>query len=155
MDEAIDYASNKLGYPSLKEQQRHALKFFAIGNDVFVCLPTGYGKRLCFLLLLWVFDRLRGVCGASIVLCVSPLMSWMIDQRQKYRAMGMSVEIVGEAQDDVAVVGLVEKGRYQLVYVSPESLIGGNTWREMLRNNVYQENLVAFVVDEAHCVKRW
>ena len=41
------------------------------------------------------------------------------------------------------------KGRYQLV-LSPELLV-----REMMRIDVYQKQLVAFVVDEAHCIIKW
>ena len=112
-------------------------------------------KTLRFILLLWVFDRLRGVCTASIVLGVSPLTSLMIEQRQKYHEMGISIEIVSEAHEDMSVFSRIEMGSYQLVYMSPESLMGRITWREMLPNDVYQGNLVAFVVDEAHCVKKW
>ena len=39
--------------------------------------------------------------------------------------------------------------------MSPESLQTNATWRDMLQSDVYQTNLVAFVVDEAHCVKKW
>ena len=70
VDEAIDFAAGKLGYPCLKEQHRYALKSFVLGNDVFVILPTGYRKTLYLVLLPWVFDWLRQVSNASIVLCV-------------------------------------------------------------------------------------
>ena len=46
-------------------------------------------------------------------------------------------------------------GKYQLVYLSPEALLTNMTWRDMLQSPVYQQNLVALVVDEAHCVKKW
>ena len=39
--------------------------------------------------------------------------------------------------------------------ISPESILRQLIWREMLRNEVYQENLVAFVIDEAHCMEKW
>ena len=38
-----------------------------------------------------------------------------------------------------------------------KALLTNETWRDMLLSAVYQENLMALVVDEAqwHCVKKW
>ncbi len=47
------------------------------------------------------------------------------------------------------------KGEYQLVYISPENLINNPRYRKMLLRQVYKENLVALVIDEAHCVQTW
>ena len=104
-------------------------------------------------LLPWVFDELLRKENSSIVLCVSPLTSLMIDQREKFTANGLTAEFVGGVQDDPGVLGEDQEGVLQLVYISPESLLGDNCWREMLRNDVYQTRMVAFCVDEAHCVK--
>ena len=65
---------------------------FITGNDVFVSLPTGYGKSLCFVLLPLVFDRILG-CSGYIVLCISPLTSLMMEQREKYTVLGLSCGI--------------------------------------------------------------
>ena len=62
---------------------------------------------------------------------------------------------VGSEQDDMAVNDAVFKGQYQLVFISPESLIRNLRWREMLRSDVYQQNLVGLAIDEAHCVTKW
>jgi len=40
----------------LKDQQVEAVKFLSEGKDVFVWFPTGYGKSICYQLLLFVFD---------------------------------------------------------------------------------------------------
>ena len=61
------------GVTSLKGKKAEAIASFVEGTHVFMCLPTGYGKSLCFALLPLVFDHLRGKKG-SIVICVSPLM---------------------------------------------------------------------------------
>ena len=152
---AIEYALEKTGYTSLKEKQREAVEAFVAANDTFVSLPTGYGKSLCYSLLPLVFDFLHGARGRSIVVCISPLTSLMMDQRAKYAPRGLAIEMVGETQQDVDVMQRVQDGKYQLVYVSPEAIIGDSRWREMLHSPAYQKNLVAFVVDEAHCVIKW
>ena len=50
----------QIGYPSLKDKQADILLVeFMHGNDVFGVLPTGYGKRLCYACLPWMFDELH------------------------------------------------------------------------------------------------
>ena len=68
---------------------------------------------------------------------------------------GLVVEYIGEGQDDHEALTRVIKGNVQLVYMSPESLLCNPRIRKMLCSSVYQHNLVAFVVDEAHCLKMW
>lgn len=134
-----------------------------VGRDVFVSIPTGDGKSMCFVSLPLVFDHLKrhlfpaAVMHScvSIVLVVSPLISLMKDQVSKYQERGMKCAFVGEEQADAVVKAGVTTGQYQLVYMSPESLLCVLQWREMLRSEIYQRNLVGVVVDEAHCVEKW
>ena len=42
-----------------------------------------------------------------------------------------------------------------MLFFSPEGILTDGTWRDMIQSPVYRENVVAFVVDEAHCVKKW
>ena len=46
---------------TLKEKQSSALTSFCEGNDVFITLPTGYGKSMIFDLLPLVFDKRKGM----------------------------------------------------------------------------------------------
>ena len=46
VDNAIATAAHSLEYV-LKPEQRTTIFQFASGSDVFVSLPTGYGKSLC------------------------------------------------------------------------------------------------------------
>ena len=89
VEDAITYAKLALGVERLKEKQEEAIKTFVKGRDCFVILPTGYGKTLCYVLLPYVFDRLRKKERTCIVLCVSPLVSLMMDQVSKYSALGL------------------------------------------------------------------
>ena len=79
----------------------------------------------------------------------------MIDQRSKFTPRGLTAEFVGEAQTDHAAERRVLRGEAQLVFITPESLIDNTLYRNMLLSTKYKENLVALVVDEAHCVKTW
>ena len=57
----LSTAAGSLGYSKLKPEREQAIASFVSGNDVFVALPTGYSKSLCFALLPCVFDLLRGI----------------------------------------------------------------------------------------------
>ena len=52
-------------------------------------LPTGYGKSLCYALLPYTFDALRGKVDSSTVVCVSPFLSLIVDQRDKFSPRGL------------------------------------------------------------------
>ena len=75
----------------------------------------------------------------------------MIDQVRHITERNVSAVYVGDCKSEEDVCN----GVYQLVFLSPEALLTNDTWRDMLLSPVYQENLVAVVIDEAHCVKKW
>ena len=73
-------AATSLGITMLKTEQQEAIRQFVLGRDLFVLLPMGYGKSVCYFFLPPVFDRLRWVEKKSIVVVVSPLVALMKDQ---------------------------------------------------------------------------
>ena len=161
---AIRKAFRRLGYPDAKEQQLKAAREFISGRDVFVCLPTGSGKSMCYGCLPYAFDELASNTlsdpttnaePSAIVLIVSPLTALMEDQVKKFMDMGLKAAFIGEAQDDYSVERGVMNGEYSLVYMSPESMMTVLQWREMFRSQLYQQRLKGIVIDEAHCVEKW
>ena len=89
LDSAIDAAAARLGYEEVKPEQREAVRGLVNGRDVFVALPTGFGKSLCNAMLPLVFDSVRGLPpSTSIVLCVTQLVALMMDQKEKIYAQG-------------------------------------------------------------------
>lgn len=91
----------------------------------------------------------------SIVVCISPLTSIMMDQQEKFMWQGIKTEFVGEAQTDPIVNQKVLGGDLQLLYISPENLLNNKRFRSMLLRKEYKERLIALAVDEAHCIKTW
>ena len=152
---SIVKSAEQLGYSCLSPEQQEVVVNFVSGRDVFVSLPTGAGKSLCYLLLPFTFNLLRN-SNSSIVIVVSPLKSLMEDQVAK--ASGLGLKCVYLSQGDRCndeLVQAVLAGEYQIIFLSPEVLLTELRWREMLRKEVYQNNLVGVIVDEAHCVETW
>ena len=79
----------------------------------------------------------------------------MFDQKKRFSSMGLSTEFVGSAQDDPVATTRVLNGTIQLVFISPENLLNNKKFRIMFEKDIYQERMVALVIDEAHCVKLW
>ena len=150
---AVQEAASKLGF-TLKKEQEEAILAFNQGHDVFVALPTGYGKSFCYCCLPYVFDIIRNVKNQCIVVVVSPLKALMKDQVAHCLSRGLSAADVSSASDRDTRRKILE-GCYQIVFMSPESLFTGKQQREMLQEEPYHSNLVGFVIDEAHCVKKW
>ena len=151
----INKAACKLGFKRLEEEQRSSILQFARGKDVFVSLPTGYGKSLCYIALPKVFDKIRKVRKKSIILVVSPLIALMRDQIASLIPMGLKATHISDREVMSAEhKKAIKNGEFQVLFISPEALLSLE-WRSMLSTKVYKENLMAFVVDEAHCIKKW
>ena len=115
------------------------MRRFVEGRDVFVSFPTGGGKSLCYSVLPLVFDNLRKTAGQSLVIVVSPLIALMKDQVRALAERNVrAVYVEGESE-----FGAVCDGKYQLMFLSPETLLRSLEVREMLLNAVFQNNLVA------------
>ena len=92
---AISKATKLLGYTELRPKQELVVKRFLQGRDVFVSLPTGSGKSLCYCLLPAVFNELRKVRN-SVVVIVSPLIALMKDQVRAMTARNVAAVYAGE-----------------------------------------------------------
>ena len=155
IDIASAAAAESVGY-KLKAEQKSVVSAFVGGRDVFVALPTGFGKSICYGCLPRIFDCLRKNAegGKSIVVVVTLLLALMKDQVAAFTSKGLSTTYISADTSD----GTREKayeGKFQLLFISPKQLLAKKKWRMMLRSDVYQSNLVGFVVDEAHLVKQW
>jgi superfamily II DNA helicase RecQ len=62
----------------------------------------------------------------------------MMDQRSKFLALGLKAEIVGQAQQDRAAEQKVLNGEFQVVFITPESIILREKFREMLLTPEYK-----------------
>ena len=94
---------------------------------MFVCLPTGSGKSLCYCLLPKVFDKLKPPCThSSIVAVVSPLISLMKDQVRASNDGTQHFDLLSTCTggiDDSMEADIRMEAKYQLVFFSPEALL--------------------------------
>ena len=88
-----------------------------------------------------------------MIIVVSPLIALMQEQVRILVQKGMKAVYVGGAHQ--SVVEDIKDGKFQVLFFSPECLLTELDWRDVLHSSVFREQLVAFVVDEAHCVKQW
>ena len=136
------------GYTSFRPLQREAIEAVVSGHDSLLVLPTGGGKSLCFQVPALVRD--------GLALVISPLIALMKDQVDTLTANGVPAACYNSAMnaDDRAVVraGLRE-GRYRLLYVAPERLVGEGSAGTIWSLSTLPVSFVA--VDEAHCISQW
>ncbi len=133
------------GYESFRPLQQEIIGDAMAGKDVFVLLPTGGGKSLCY--------QLPALMRPGLTLVVSPLISLMKDQVDSLRANGAAAAFLNSSLSPEAsrecLRGLGE-GAYRLLYVAPERLMMPSF---LDRAREWDISLVA--VDEAHCISEW
>ena len=137
--QAIKESVQELGYENPTLDQEEAVLKFVSGWDVFVSLPTGSGKSVCFACLSIVFDKIRSLrtkkfSPSSVTIVISPLNTLMQDQVAKFSSKGVVAAFVGGLQVNNSVQDEALSGTVQLLYFSPEVLLSMPVWREMLRS---------------------
>jgi RecQ family ATP-dependent DNA helicase len=159
---AVEYGLSQVGKAdlTLKPQQIDAIRHVYNGKDVFLWLPTGFGKSVCYEVLPFVMDRKReSEQGShSIVLVISPLVSLMIDQVSSLRQRGVTAGILSGhpgVSSELLIGRASDIGKYRFLFSAPEAIIGVDKWREVLLSAPLSHRIVAVAVDEAHCVSKW
>lgn len=134
--------------------QKKAIEAVAqCGQDVFVSMPTGAGKSLCFQLPAVVTPK------DSVTVVVSPLIALMTDQLQKLKSLNVHAETINSTMSSLErqrvrrdLTSMSPETR--LLYVTPEQ-VASEKFQAVLSALYKIGKLARFVVDEAHCVSEW
>ncbi|KAL4188579.1 hypothetical protein AMTRI_Chr08g202890 [Amborella trichopoda] len=135
---------NYFGISSLKSFQKEALEAWLAHRDCLVLAATGSGKSLCF--------QIPALLTGKVVVVVSPLISLMHDQCLKLSKQGVSACFLGSGQPDNSVEDKALNGKYNIVYICPETIL---RLIAPLRKLAETRGIALFAVDEAHCVSKW
>lgn len=140
--------------PGFRPHQLEAINATLSGKDVFVLMPTGGGKSLCYQLPAVV--KSGKTKGTTIV--VSPLISLMQDQVEHLLSKNIKASMFsskGTAEQRRQTFNLFIHGLLDLIYISPEMISASEQCKRGI-NKLYSDGkLSRIVVDEAHCVSNW
>jgi ATP-dependent DNA helicase RecQ len=134
------------GYDSFRPLQERIVRSLLQKHDTCVVMPTGGGKSLCYQLP-------AALLSEQTAIVVSPLIALMQDQVAQLTQMGITAALLNSsvlAAQQAEIMREASKGRYRLLYLSPERLARADTV-EWLRN----VPVSFFVIDEAHCISEW
>jgi ATP-dependent DNA helicase RecQ len=138
------------GFETLRPLQGSAIRAVLERRDSVVVLPTGGGKSLCFQVPALIGD------DPGVALVVSPLIALMKDQVDGLVASGVPaarLDSTMSSDQRQATFNGLRDGRFKLLYVSPERLMGdGGTGFQALMARCGVRYLA---IDEAHCISHW
>lgn len=124
---------------------------FAGAQNVFVSMPTGSGKSLCY--------QLPAVLFKGVTLVLSPLLALIDNQVQQLKAKGVNAVALNSkttASDRKAIMAdlHLKTPSIKLLYITPE-LAATAHFRSVLDTMYKLKRISLVAVDEAHCVSEW
>ncbi len=136
------------GFDTFKNNQEAIIHSLLEGKNVFVLMPTGGGKSLCYQLPSLIME------GTAIV--ISPLIALMKNQVDAIRHMSQNDGIAHFINSSLTrtqteqVKEDIRNGITKLLYVAPESLT-----KESNIDFLKTIKISFYAVDEAHCISEW
>src|SRR6266540_6364444 len=133
------------GHDQFRPLQREIIDDALAGRDLFVLMPTGGGKSLCF--------QLPALMREGLTIVVSPLISLMKDQVDALQTSGIPATYLNstlDRQEATARWRGLHRGEYRMLYVAPERLMLATFLERALNWSIAQ-----IAIDEAHCISEW
>ncbi len=137
--------SRVFGHAAFHGLQEEIVKHVNASGDALVLMPTGGGKSICY--------QVPALCRSGMGVVISPLIALMEDQVAQLKQAGVrAVAFTSNLSRDEArrARRAIEGGELDLLYVSPERLLG-----EGLLDQLDRMEIALFAIDEAHCVSQW
>ncbi|XP_053922800.1 ATP-dependent DNA helicase Q1 isoform X2 [Cuculus canorus] len=122
------------------------------GEDIFLVMPTGGGKSLCY--------QLPAVCSDGFTLVICPLISLMEDQLMVLEQLGVSATLLNASSSKehvkwVHTEMLNRNSQLKLLYVTPEKIAKSKMFMSKLEKAYQAGCLARIAVDEVHCCSQW
>jgi len=133
------------GFAELRPLQQQVIDSILLRKDVFVLMPTGGGKSLCY--------QLPAVIQPGVTVVVSPLIALMKDQVDRLRSLGVAATFINSSLDPMEArrrQAALAQGRLKLLYIAPERLALPG-FADLLS----RLDISLFAIDEAHCISEW
>src|SRR5690606_39659703 len=136
------------GFSTFKGHQQEIIQNLLEGQDIFVLMPTGGGKSLCY--------QLPALMSEGTAIIVSPLIALMKNQVDAIRGFSNKEGIAHfynstlNKTEAKQVKKDVQDGITKLLYVAPESLT-----KEENVEFLKSFKISFFAIDEAHCISEW
>ena len=136
------------GFDTFKGNQEAIMTSLMNGDDVFVLMPTGGGKSLCY--------QLPALLQPGTAIVISPLIALMKNQVDAMRHFSEEDHVAHFLNSSLnrAAIDQVKSdivaGKTKLLYVAPESLTKEDNI-EFLKT----VPISFYAVDEAHCISEW
>lgn len=132
-------------YTAFRPCQEEIIDTLLQGRDVFVLMPTGGGKSICY--------QLPPLMMEGLCLVVTPLVALMKDQVQRLNDMHLKAACIYAglgSTSTFAVLSNAVSGTIKYLYVSPERL-----QQRAFVEHFRRMKVCLLAVDEAHCVSQW
>lgn len=136
------------GFDHFKGNQEDIILSLMKGEDVFVLMPTGGGKSLCY--------QLPSLLMPGTAIVISPLIALMknqVDAMRNYSEAEGVAHFLNSSLNRTAIEKVksdVRAGLTKLLYVAPESLT-----KEENIEFLKSVEISFYAVDEAHCISEW
>uniref|UniRef100_A0A8C4WXC2 DNA 3'-5' helicase n=1 Tax=Eptatretus burgeri TaxID=7764 RepID=A0A8C4WXC2_EPTBU len=149
----FEVLQRRFGFSSFRSQlQEDATTAIVSGeHDVFVSMPTGAGKSLCYML--------PAVMASGITVVISPLIALMQDQLAHLKTLGIQAAAFNSRtpaaeRRTIEAELQMDKPALRLLYLTPE-MANSPIFVSRLTSLAKRGLLAHLVVDEAHCVSQW